>query len=149
MILWCTAPFLLESPISQADDPPGWKVFTGALTCEFSKPSVTPTLAQPLWLLQEHTLTGGHVKHGWPDHRVHLCVRAGSGVLSALPCLPSGSACTLCQPTLWVQGDSLSFNPLLHEASGDTTLAEECECHGVPDAHLCHHPAIPTATPSH
>lgn len=67
------APFLLESPTSQRDDPPGWKVFTGALTREFFKASVmltcisTVPVAAPRWVLQEHTLTGGHVKHRGPD----------------------------------------------------------------------------------
>lgn len=59
-------------PHPQGDAPPGW-VFTGALTCEIFQSlshthiSTAPVAAPP-WVLQEHTLREGCVKHRWPDH---------------------------------------------------------------------------------
>lgn len=126
--IWCVAPFLLESPASQGDAPPGWKVFTGALTYElFQSLSHTHTstapVAAPLWVL-EHTLTGDPVKHSWPD-QVGPALCKSKLWCPGCPFLAAFRQCwTLCQPTLQEQSSSL-------------------------DAHLCHQPPIPTATPSH
>lgn len=155
MILWCIAPFLLESPISQGDAPPWW-VFTGALTCELFQSlshthiSTVP-VAVPLWVLQEHTLTGSHVKHRWPDHHTGLALCENRLWWPGLPfpvCFLAVPA--LCASPHWEYKATVC--PSVHCCTRHwvTPLWLRCAgCHGVLDSHLCHHPAIPTVTPSH
>lgn len=132
--IWCVAPFLLESPTSQEDAPPGWKVFTGALTCElFQSLSHTHTstvpVAAPPWVLQEHTLTHPYrgsckTQVAWPGGPSPVWKQA---LVSWLP-LPGSHLAVLSLVPAHTGRTKQQFvlQSILHEALGDTILAEVC-----------------------
>ena len=122
----------------------------------FSSPSILPTLAQPLWLplhrccrstasCLEFGFKEGSCKTqmAWPHVSTSLWKHAlmyqpDTSLLAFWQCLHLVPA-----HTHGAQGSNLSFNPLLHEALGDTNLAGICwvpwapECPSLPS---CQHP---------